>query len=156
MRKDLEIGDEVALQPGPTTLNYKGQYLPVTDMVYFASGDGIVPVIDQVRSVLPQGSSSVKGVSVIWTNEDEEDFDIALSDLEDEYFKYTTKLAVSCIISDPDEPLDRNDEVDDAVPSFKPGTMAVVSGSKTFVSSAKAVLINKGYPENCICDLPSS
>ena len=83
----MQVGDEIALQPGPRTLDYKGEYLPVTDMVYFASGDGIAPVMDQVKSVLPPGSSSVKGVSVIWANTDEKDFDIALKTLEDEYFK---------------------------------------------------------------------
>lgn len=143
------------MQPGPRTLDYKGEYLPVTDMVYFAAGDGIVPVMDQVKSVLPPGSSSVKGVSVIWTNQDEADFDIALSTLEDEYFKYSTKLAVSCVVEDHYASLPENDEIEEAVPKFNPGTMAVVSGPKSFSIEAIAVLLNKGYPENCICVLPS-
>ncbi len=126
----------------------------MTDMVYFASGHGIVPVIDQVKSVLPQGSSSVKGVSVIWTNLNEKNFDIAISDLEDEYFKYSTKLAVSCIVEERGTTLENNIEVGDAVPSFNPGTMAVVSGDKIFTSAAIAVLKSKGYPETCICVLP--
>jgi len=151
---ELDIGDEIALQPGPRTLDYKGEYLPVTDMVYFAAGDGIVPVMDQVKSVLPPGSSSVKGVSVIWANSDENDFDIALSTLEDEYFKYSTKLAVSCVVEHSGEALKENEEVDEAVPDFNPGTMAVISGRKSFAVEAIAVLLNKGYPDNCICVLP--
>ena len=151
---ELDIGDEIALQPGPRTLDYKGEYLPVTDMVYFAAGDGIVPVMEQVKSVLPPGSSSVKGVSVIWANSDDKDFDIALSTLEDEYFKYSTKLAVSCVVERVSR-LKKNAEVDEAVPDFNPGTMAVVSGPKTFAIEAIAVLLNKGYPENCICVLPA-
>ena len=148
----MEVGDEIALQPGPRTLDYKGEYLPVTDMLYFAAGDGIVPVIDQVKSVLPPGSSSVKGVSVIWANRDEQDFDVALSTLEDEYFKYSTKLAVSCIVGI--RGLKGNAEIDEAVPLFSPGTMAVVSGSREFSIEAISVLTSKGYPENCICVLP--
>jgi hypothetical protein len=124
-------------------------------MVYFAAADGIVPVMDQVKSVLPSGASSVKGVSVIWTNKDEKDFDIALSTLEDEYFKYSTKLAVSCVLEDHYASLIENDEIDEAVPKFNPGTMAVVSGPKSFSMEAVAVLVKKGYPENCICVLPS-
>ena len=123
-------------------------------MVYFAAGDGIVPVMDQVKSVLPPGSSSVKGVSVIWANSDENDFDIALSTLEDEYFKYSTKLAVSCVVEHSGEALKENEEVDEAVPDFNPGTMAVISGRKSFAVEAIAVLLNKGYPDNCICVLP--
>lgn len=152
---ELQVGDEIALQPGPRTLDYKGEYLPVTDMVYFAAGDGIVPVIDQVKSVLPPGSSSVKGVSVVWTNDDEKDFDIALSMLEDEYFKYSTKLAVSCVVEDGNNSLKDNSEIDDSVPKFTPGTMAVVSGPREFAVKAIAVLMSKGYPENCMCVLPS-
>lgn len=152
---ELQVGDEIALQPGPRTLDYKGEYLPVTDMVYFASGDGIVPVIDQVKSVLPPGSSSVKGVSVIWTNHDEKDFDIALSTLEDEYFKYSTKLAVSCVVEDGKGSLKDNEEIEESVPPFIPGTMAVVSGPRAFAIRAITALMSKDYPENCICVLPS-
>mmetsp|Transcript_25703 Transcript_25703/g.29368 ORF Transcript_25703/g.29368 Transcript_25703/m.29368 type:complete len:472 (-) Transcript_25703:1788-3203(-) len=154
LSSELDIGDEVALQPGPRTLSYKGEYLPVTDMVYIASGSGIAAVLDQVKAVLPSGSSSVKSVSVIWTNEREEDFDVALSSLEDEYFKYSTKLAVSCVVTDDERSLDENEEIDEAVPSFTPGTMAVIAGPKYFTAEAKALLIGYGYPERCICVLP--
>ena len=55
----------------------------MTDMLYIASGSGIAPVLDQVKAVrLPSGSSSVKSVTVIWVNDKEEDFDVALSSLE--------------------------------------------------------------------------
>ena len=123
-------------------------------MVYFTYGLGIVPVIEQVKAVLPSGSSSVKGVSVIWTNKDEEDFDIAMSTLEDEYFKYSTKLAVSCIIDDTKNELSDNKEIEDSLQPFSPGTMAVVSGPKSFCEKAQAYLISKDYPDDCICILP--
>jgi hypothetical protein len=51
--------------------------------------------------------------------------------------------------------LDSNDEIDESVPPFSPGTMAVVSGAREFAIKAIAVLMSKGYPENCICVLPS-
>eukprot|EP00560_Eucampia_antarctica_P003824 CAMPEP_0197834184 /NCGR_PEP_ID=MMETSP1437-20131217/21486_1 /TAXON_ID=49252 ORGANISM="Eucampia antarctica, Strain CCMP1452" /NCGR_SAMPLE_ID=MMETSP1437 /ASSEMBLY_ACC=CAM_ASM_001096 /LENGTH=155 /DNA_ID=CAMNT_0043438693 /DNA_START=802 /DNA_END=1266 /DNA_ORIENTATION=- len=66
LKLDLDIGDEVAIKPGIKSLEYKGQYLPVTDMVFFAAGSGIVPVLEQVKTVLPSGTSSVKSLSVIW------------------------------------------------------------------------------------------
>lgn len=155
LSQELEVGDEVALQPGPRTLSYKGEYLPVTDMVYIASGSGIAPVLDQVRAVLPSGSSSVQSVSVIWVNSNEEDFDVALSSLEDEYFKYSTKLAVSCVVKENDgKKLKQNEEVEDALPPFEPGTMAVIAGPKRFSSEARSMLMGSGYPEECICVLP--
>ena len=151
----MDVGDEIALQPGPRTLSYKGEYLPVTEMLYIASGAGIAPVLDQVKAVLPSGSSSVKSVTVIWLNDSEEDFDVALSALEDEYFKYSTKLAVSCVVDDKKgRRIDQNQEVDEALPQFEPGTMAVVAGGKRFGNDARTMLMGYGYPEECICVLP--
>jgi len=155
LSKELDIGDEIALQPGPRTLTYRGEYLPVTDMLYVASGAGIAPVLDQVKAVLPSGSSSVKSVTVIWTNDTEEDFDVALASLEDEYFKYSTKLAVSCVVDENNgRRLDRNPEIDEALPPFEPGTMAVIAGPKRFTNEARSMLMGYGYPEECMCVLP--
>mmetsp|Transcript_9650 Transcript_9650/g.13498 ORF Transcript_9650/g.13498 Transcript_9650/m.13498 type:complete len:478 (-) Transcript_9650:118-1551(-) len=152
LKQEMEIGDEVAIKPGDATLNYRGQYLPVTDIVYVASGVGIVPIVDQVKAVLPSGSSSVKTVSLAWINENGKDFDIAINELEEEYFKYNTKLAVSCIGHDVHKGgMEGNDEISEAVPDFVPGTMAVVSGPGKFSGKAKAYLIDRGYPEDCIC-----
>lgn len=154
LKTEINIGDELALKPAQQTLQYRGQYLPVTDILYFASGAGIVPVVDQVRAVLPSGSSSVKGVSVVWINKNEKDFDVALSTLESEYFKYNTKLAVSCIIDDSRlNELRTNRDVEDAVPNFRPGTMAVISGPRDFCEKAKDYLTGRGYQEECICVL---
>lgn len=150
---ELNVGDEVALQPGPRTLSYKGEYLPVTDMVYVASGSGIAPVLDQIKAVLPSGSSSVQSVSVIWLNDKEEDFDLALSSLEDEYFKYSTKLAVSCVV-DNGVGLAQNEEVQEALQQFEPGIMAVIAGPRRFSNEARSLLMGYGYPEECICVLP--
>ena len=155
LERELHIGDEVAFQPGSQTLLYRGEYLPVTDMVYVAYGEGIAPVLDQVKAVLPKGSSSVKGVAVIWSNGDELDFDVAMSTLEDQYFKHSTKLAVSCIVDQTEGGIiDETGEVRQALPLFNPGTMAVVSGPIFFTKAARSLLIEKGYPEECICVLP--
>ena len=45
-------------------------------MVYVTSGMGIVPIVHQIKAVLPTGSSSVKMVTVVWINDDSWDFDI--------------------------------------------------------------------------------
>lgn len=150
----MRIGDEIAIKPGKTFLKYNGKHAPVTDMVCVASGLGIVPIVDQVKAISPKGSSSVKTTSVVWINENRSDFDLAMDELEKEYMKYSTKLAVSCIMDDLKKPLDKNREVEEAVPYFNAGTMAVVSGPKRFTEKAKAYLNRKGYPENCICVLP--
>jgi len=154
LKLDLDIGDEVAIKPGIKSLEYKGQYLPVTDMVFFAAGSGIVPVLEQVKTVLPSGTSSVKSLSVIWVNKSERDFDAGMKTLEEEYFKYNTKLAVSCIVYDANKnKLEDNKEVTEALVDFKPGTMAVISGSNTFSEKARQFLIEKGYLKDCICAL---
>lgn len=154
LKSDLEIGDEVAVKPGMNSLQYKGQYLPVTDMVYFAVGSGIVPVLEQVKTVLPAGTSSVQNSSVIWINKSEKDFDVGMKSLEEEYFKYNTKLAVSCIMGDVHKnKFEENKEITDALPVFKPGTMAVISGLGASSEKAKEFLIEKGYSKDCICVL---
>ena len=148
------MGDEVAVQPGPRKLAYKGQYLPVTEMVYIACGVGIVPVIEQVRAVLPSGSSSVENVSVVWINEDTKDFDVTSEQLEKEYFKYSTKLAVSCIVENlRKNGIEANEEIVAAIPDFRPGVMAVIAGPRQISDKARAYLIKVGYPEDCICQL---
>jgi len=153
---ELDIGDEIALKPGPETLQYRGQYFPVTDMVYFVAGEGIAPVIEQVKSVLPSGSSSVKLVKVVWMNESEKDFDVAQSTLEEDYYKYFKKLDVHCILEDFERnELDDNDEIIANVPRFNPGTMVVISGPRSFVGKAWEFLIETGYPDECICVFPS-
>jgi ferredoxin-NADP reductase len=154
MKDELKVGDEVAIQPGPRKLAYRGQYLPVTDMVYVACGVGIVPVIEQVRAVLPSGSSSVKNVNVIWVNEDTKDFDEISELLEKEYFKYSTKLAVSCIVDNlRANDMGANKEITSAVPKFQPGVMAVVAGPGQVSEKARKYLVQQGYPEDCICTL---
>lgn len=151
----MRQGDEVALKPGKSTLEYRGEHVPVTDMVYIASGLGIVPIVDQVKAITPKGTSSVKVTSVVWINDQRSDFDLAMDELESEYTKYSTKLAVSCIMDDVmKNPMEGNAEVEEAVPYFNAGTMAVISGPKRFSEKAKAYLMRKGYPENCICVLP--
>eukprot|EP00804_Cyclotella_cryptica_P019588 CCRYP_014346-RA/>CCRYP_014346-RA protein AED:0.10 eAED:0.10 QI:378/1/1/1/1/1/3/200/449 len=152
---DLRPGEEVAIRPGKPTLTYRGEHVPVTDMVYIASGLGIVPIVDQVKAITPKGSSSVKVISVVWINDERSDFDLAMEELENEYTKYSTKLAVSCILDDViKNPMEENAEVEEAVPYFNAGTMAVISGPKRFSEKVKAYLMRKGYPENCVCVLP--
>lgn len=158
MKQDLKVGDEVALKPGANRLSYRGQYLPVTDMVYVACGTGIVPVLDQVRMILPSdSSSSVTSVTVVWINENTNDFDVTSNQLEREYFKYNTKLAVSCIVDDMaikgEASMDDNEEIDEAIPAFIPGTMAVLSGPKAIMEKAVWFLEDRGYPRDCICIL---
>jgi len=157
LRKELQPGEEVAIKPGKSHLTYHGKQVPVTDMVYLASELGIVPVLDQIRAISPKGSSSVKVSSVIWMNDKRGDFDLAMDDLEREYMKYSTKLAVSCIMDDQfssSAAMEGNREVEEAVPYFNPGTMAVVSGPKRFAEKASGYLMKRGYPQDCICVLP--
>eukprot|EP00522_Entomoneis_paludosa_P004357 CAMPEP_0172471514 /NCGR_PEP_ID=MMETSP1065-20121228/67856_1 /TAXON_ID=265537 /ORGANISM="Amphiprora paludosa, Strain CCMP125" /LENGTH=399 /DNA_ID=CAMNT_0013229617 /DNA_START=91 /DNA_END=1290 /DNA_ORIENTATION=- len=155
IKNELKIGDEVALTPGSHRLSYKGQYLPVTDMVYVAYGTGIVPVLDQIRSVLPSGASSVSSVTVVWINDSTQDFDVVAELLEKEYFKYSEKLAVSCIVGKVQDTPDfsANDEINTAIPDFLQGTMAVLAGPKQIIEKATFYLEDRGYPADTICTL---
>jgi preprotein translocase subunit SecG len=155
VKNELKIGDEVALKPGKHRLAYRGQYLPVTDMVYVAFGTGIVPVLDQIRAVLPTGTSSVKSVTVVWINEATRDFDVTAAILEQEYFKYSQKLAVSCIVDDLHyKDFAENTEVNDAIPNFQLGAMAVVAGPAELKDKAMSYLEHeRGYPRDTICVL---
>ena len=159
LENELKIGDEVAIRPGSNTLQYQGQYLPVTDMVFLVYGSGVVPIIDQVKSILPSRSStSVKNISVIWVNGDSTSFDLAFGQLEREFYKYNTKLDVSCCLESvlsSDKGLEEYQDIVQSVPDFVPGTMAVVSGPNDFAEKGNAYLQSRrNYPEDCICTLP--
>ena len=117
LRDELRPGDEVAIKPGKHHLAYNGKHVPVTDMVYVASGLGVVPVLDQVKATLPRGSSSVKTSSIVWLNSDRETFDLAMDDLEKEYLKFPSKLAVSCIL---DDVVKNRSAVEHAIPIHDP------------------------------------
>ena len=155
IKEELKVGDEIALTPGDHRLSYKGQYLPVTDMVYIAYGTGIVPVLEQIRSVLPSGASSVSSVTVVWVNESARDFDVLADMLEKEYFKYSEKLAVSCIVGHVKETPDfaANDEINSAIPDFTQGSMAVLAGPTDVIDKATFYLEDRGYPLDTICTL---
>lgn len=155
LKEDLKVGDEIALKPGKNRLAYRGQYLPVTDMVYVACGTGIAPVMDQVRMVLPPtSSSSVESVTVVWINKSTRDFDVNAEQLEKEYHKFNTKLAVACIVDDltkEESVMSHNTEIFEAVPDFIPGTMAVLSGPVEVMEKAMQYLQARGYPMDCMC-----
>jgi ferredoxin-NADP reductase len=154
LKEDLKVGDEVAVRPGERKLEYRGKHFPVTDMVYIASGVGIVPILEQVRAVLPNGSSSVKSVSVVWVDETSEEFDVIADQLEREYFKHRTKLAVSCVVDNLNvNTLADNMEIVNAIPDFTAGTMAVLSGPRPMIKKAIRYLASRGYPEDVICEL---
>eukprot|EP00545_Synedropsis_sp_CCMP1620_P007339 CAMPEP_0119022186 /NCGR_PEP_ID=MMETSP1176-20130426/27454_1 /TAXON_ID=265551 /ORGANISM="Synedropsis recta cf, Strain CCMP1620" /LENGTH=419 /DNA_ID=CAMNT_0006976949 /DNA_START=149 /DNA_END=1408 /DNA_ORIENTATION=+ len=154
LKNDLKVGDEIAVKPGDRKLEYRGQHFPVTDMVYIASGVGIVPILEQVRAVLPNGSSSVKSVTVVWIDENADDFDVISDHLEREYYKYTTKLAVSCVVDNMRvNTLADNYSIVNAIPEFIPGTMAVLSGARPVQRKAANYLVSRGYPQDSICEL---
>jgi hypothetical protein len=93
-------------------------------------------------------------VSVIWVNDDTKDFDVTAEQLEKEYLKYSTKLAVSCIVENlRKNGIERNEEIITAIPDFRPGVMAVIAGPDQVAEKARAYLMEQGYPEDCICTL---
>lgn len=154
LKTDVRVGDEIALKPGATKLDYKGQYLPVTDMVYVAFGIGIAPVLEQVRAVLPKGVSSVKSVTVAWINDETKDFDVNSEVLEKIYYKYSNRMAVSCIVENFNKKsMSDSVEINEAIPDFSPGTMAVVSGPPGLAQKAVDFLEDRGYPSDTICVL---
>ena len=115
---------------------------------------GIVPILQQIKTILHDKSSSVKMITIIWVNDDPKDFDMAFKELEDEYFKYNMKLEVSCVVDNSVSSLKSNPEIEDALPNFRPGTMAVISGPRSFIEKANEYLVDRrDYPEDCLCSL---
>lgn len=157
LQNDMGVGDEIAIKPGRSRLDYTGRLVPVTEIVYFAAGTGIAPVLDQVRALLPESpASTVESVSVVWINDAANDFDVTTNLLEKEYNKFSQKLAVSCIVDNLRErsSLSDNKEILEAVPSFQPGTLAVLAGPSASMKKAVAFLKEtKGFPRDSICVL---
>ena len=50
--------------------------------------------------------------------------------------------------------MEGNREVEEAVPYFEPGTMALVCGPGGAAERARGYLTRGGYPEDCVCVLP--
>jgi hypothetical protein len=159
IKDEIEVGDEIALQPGSSRLEYKGRHLPVTNIVYIAAGTGIAPVLDQVRAVVPDSAAStVESANVVWINNAANDFDLIAEILEREYYKYSRKLAVTCVVVDDlhhqGHRLSDVADIDEAVDMFKPGTMAVLAGPSACVKKAVTFLQeDRGFPRDCICIL---
>lgn len=152
LKEELQVGDEIAMKLGDVGLTYRGQFLPVKEMVFITAGDGVIPAIDQVRTVLPEGASSVQLASVLWCCKDTKDFDIADKELETEYKKYPSKLAVTCVDDDfQGSDMKDNEDIVESVPDFLPGTMAIVAGPRSFRAKAKKYLSTRGYPSDTIC-----
>ena len=150
---DLEIGDQVAIRPsGSSRLEYQGEYLPLTSIVYWAVGTGIVPVLDQLRTVLNNHEFSIDQASVLWVNRQADDFDILENDLEDVYESSPELLNVALVV---DEHMEfGGDDIADAVSTFYPGMMAVVAGPAENTKSAVDFLQStKNFPADCICVL---
>jgi hypothetical protein len=151
----LAVGDEMAIKPGKSSLTYRGR-APVTNMVMFCAGLGVVPMLNQVREVLASRGSSVTSVTLVWVNEKTGEFDMSYPELEREFYKYTKKLEVSCCLS-PDlysDNLAQNEHVIASLPDYAEGTMAVVAGPDYFVKKATQLLVNRGYDGDSVCQLP--
>ena len=146
----------MAIKPGRKSLEYRGETLPVTDIVFLVSGLGIIPVLSQLDSVLPtSGGASVSTSSVIWVNEKTKEFNLAYDKLERQFYKYNKKLDVSCVVQDDiyAANLGENRQVVDSTPDFAEGTMAVIAGPDYFVKKANHFLQARGYPAETICSL---
>jgi len=157
LQNELQVGDEIAIQPtGVSRLQHRGRH-EVTNMLYIAVGTGIAPVLDQVRAILPDASAapSVQSVSVLYINDAADDFDVTAQLLEQEYHRYSDKLdSVDCVVMDYMAELAGNPDMDEAVPTFQPGTMAVLAGPSASMKKIVAFLQQeRGFPRECICVL---
>mmetsp|Transcript_24434 Transcript_24434/g.40134 ORF Transcript_24434/g.40134 Transcript_24434/m.40134 type:complete len:86 (+) Transcript_24434:488-745(+) len=73
-------------------------------------------------------------------------------ELEKSYFKYHPKLEVSVLLINDifGHDLVKNNQIQEALPEFKIGTMAVISGPDYFVQKMKTLLSYVGYPDDVI------
>jgi len=157
LQNELQVGDEIALQPsGESRLQYRGRH-EVTDILYIAVGTGIAPVLDQMRAILPEDSSipSAQSLSVVYVNDASDDFDETAKLLEDEYKKHSDKLtSVDCVVMDYMADPSLNKELNEVIPSFQSGTMAVLAGPSATMKKTIAFLVERrGFPRECICVL---
>jgi hypothetical protein len=177
---------EIAIHPGATTkLQYRGTHYPVTEIIYLVIGStGIVPIVDQVRTVLhsstsstsktstPGTSSGVERISVVWITSTVQEFDALSDSLKVIYEKFPTQLAVSCGVEKSLQSsmtqeiaaeyfFDNNIEINDTIPSFQPGMMAIISVEgipHTSASLLRKVATTylqqqKQFPIDCLCVL---
>ena len=177
----MTTGDtEIAIHPGITSkLQYRGSHYPVTEIIYFVIGStGIVPVLDQVSTVLTSSSataqpgSGVERVSMVWITSCIEEFETFSSALKQMYETYSTQLAVSCGVETSlqssmtqeiasDYFFETNVEINDSIPTFQPGMAAIISieglphtsTSLLRQGAVKYLERQRGFPTDCICIL---
>ena len=178
-----KTGDtEIAIHPGVTSkLQYHGKHYPGTEIVYLVIGStGIVPILEQARTVLRSSSSSetstrrsgVERVSVVWITGTIEEFDALSDNLKQIYDQYPTQLAVTCGVESnlqssmtqeiaADYFFDNNMEINDTIPNFQPGMIAIISVEGVPPTSASLLRKvattylqrQKQFPLDCMCVL---
>jgi hypothetical protein len=157
LQHERSVGDKIGIRPGPVKLQYQGQYLPVTNMLYVAAGTGIVPVLDQVQSIFEDAEKSLSrfnGISVVWINENVDQFDGCLDILEQLYEKHKSRLSVTCVVEDLSlHFFADSSEIQAAIPNFRGGTMAVLSAPAAVTRQVNTFLRTRGFPQDTICIL---
>ena len=88
---------QLAAKPSEGRLDYKGEYLPVSDLHCIASGLGSIPAVEIIRELLPGSASSIERANFVWVNEDESQF-VLYQDVEKLWYKYSRNLDISCVL----------------------------------------------------------
>lgn len=150
----LPIGDELAFKGGKYRLNYMGTEDRINAVTLVASGLGIAPALQVLRSVLPDRDSTVADVEFLWLNENKNDF-ICNDDVESLEYRYIEKLFVGRIIEKDlfGMNMSKNDEVLGSISPYEPGRIAVICAPDYLISKTRNLLLSIGYPSESILPL---
>lgn len=70
----IEVGDELAVKAGPRRLILGPTDGPVTSMSILVHGEGIVPTVQLLRSVLADPEAALEQLELLWINSSKKDF----------------------------------------------------------------------------------
>lgn len=147
----LALGEELAIKSGRYRMNYQGEDDPIQSVSMVASGLGITPSLQMLRSLLPGRDSAIEEIELAWVNEDKADF-ICSKEVESFEYRYIDKFYVSRIVQGDLYGFDvsKNTKVRKALSPYEPGRLGVICGPDYVVSRIRALFEEMGYPSENI------
>lgn len=148
--KSVSFGDQLAFKPGNFNLQITGQIFPLQHMIFLVVGLGIIPTLQYLKYFLAI-SSTIRNFTLIYMNSKSNDFDIALSKLENEYYKYSKRLSVLFVVDNLLN-INLNKELKKLIPSFQNDMIGIVAGEdKKFVENGRDFFVKcSGFPEEYV------
>jgi ferredoxin-NADP reductase len=152
----LSVGDEIAIKAGKFRLNYNGDDDPIKYLTVIASGLGIAPALQLLKTTLADAQSTVEEVDFLWVNEHSREFvcEDNLDSLEVSYQKLSCTRLVEYDLAGRD--YTTVDNILAAISAYETGHLVVVCAPPLIARNFYELFSKIGYPKQNILTIDSS